>query len=425
MIDREDSNHSTQTFTDDIPLCNKSAVAEATNKNYRDKSTVFGSLDRSMNYAYDYETSLYGIFSGQNGVSVAERTRESMIISLFFGQVKESKTPDEVKDVLRKAFIDAENRNQEEVDGRLAKRMVLYDKVNDKNITYEEFQKYQKEISEINAELLVGSSVILCLIHNTKMYICNIGTCRALLCKYDENNAPRVVQFSDDHNLDNPEEIMRLSRLGLDRDALAQSKLQITRCMGCYAYKGGYKDCELYAKLASEPVISTPEIVEGQQIDGSFQFLLLLSAGLCNALRDIYPNDVSQQNREIIRITAKEFERQSSIQAVAKAVVNKIVDLHHQVYVEGTRNIVGIDDLTLLVRRFNVEMPNISVSGSQDTIVPNSMTENTFTNTTSSIYSRKPGKIESVDPYICFDSYYEKVAAARASGTLPEGIDFD
>lgn len=60
-----------------------------------------------------------------------------MIISLFFGQVKESKTPDEVKDVLRKAFIDAENRNQEEVDGRLAKRMVLYDKVNDKNITYE------------------------------------------------------------------------------------------------------------------------------------------------------------------------------------------------------------------------------------------------------------------------------------------------
>lgn len=41
--------------------------------------------------------------------------------------------------------------------------------------------------------------------------------------------------------------------------------------MGCYAYKGGYKDCELYAKLASEPVISTPEIVEGQQIDGSFQ----------------------------------------------------------------------------------------------------------------------------------------------------------
>lgn len=87
-----------------------------------------------------------------------------------------------------------------------------------------EFQKYQKEISEINAELLVGSSVILCLIHNTKMYICNIGTCRALLCKYDENNAPRVVQFSDDHNLDNPEEIMRLSRLGLDRDALAQCK---------------------------------------------------------------------------------------------------------------------------------------------------------------------------------------------------------
>lgn len=49
------------------------------------------------------------------------------------------------------------------------------------------------------------------------------------------------------------------------------AKLQITRCMGCYAYKGGYKDCELYAKLASEPVISTPEIVEGQQIDGSFQ----------------------------------------------------------------------------------------------------------------------------------------------------------
>lgn len=65
---------------------------------------------------------------------------------------------------------------------------------------------------------------MLALIYNSKLYICNIGNCRALLCKTDENNVLRVIQLSVDHNISNEDERKRICDLGLDPQALKQGK---------------------------------------------------------------------------------------------------------------------------------------------------------------------------------------------------------
>lgn len=87
-----------------------------------------------------------------------------------------------------------------------------------------QYQDILNRLNHINNELTIGSSVVLALIHHGKLYICNIGSCRALLCKNDANNALRVQQLSVDHNLNNEDEILRLCQLGLDIQSFRQCK---------------------------------------------------------------------------------------------------------------------------------------------------------------------------------------------------------
>lgn len=47
------------------------------------------------------------------------------------------------------------------------------------------------------------------------MYVANVGESRVLLCKTDKDDVMRVVQPTIDHNLNNLEEVMRLTKLGL------------------------------------------------------------------------------------------------------------------------------------------------------------------------------------------------------------------
>lgn len=52
----------------------------------------------------------------------------------------------------------------------------------------------------------------------------NVGECRALLCRTDENGVLRVLQLSVDHNLTNEDELLRLQQLGLDIERIKQGK---------------------------------------------------------------------------------------------------------------------------------------------------------------------------------------------------------
>lgn len=85
-----------------------------------------------------------------------------------------------------------------------------------------QYKAVLNQLNNLNNELTIGTSVVLALIHYSKLYICNIGSCRALLCKNDANNVLRVVQLSVDHNLNNEDETLRLCQLGLDLQSFKQ-----------------------------------------------------------------------------------------------------------------------------------------------------------------------------------------------------------
>lgn len=68
----------------------------------------------------------------------------------------------------------------------------------------------------MNYELSAGTSAVLALVYNGRLYVANVGDSRALLCKTDNNQVLRVVQLSVDHDVRNEDELLRLSKLGLD-----------------------------------------------------------------------------------------------------------------------------------------------------------------------------------------------------------------
>ena len=213
----------------------------------------------------------------------------------------------------------------------------------------------------------MGSSAVLALIHRSHLYLGNIGNCRALLCKTDEHDTLTVTQLSVDHNLLNAEEAARLFRLGLMAQNFEGVPLYSTRCIGNYLGKAGYKDCNFLSSATAEPVIFEPEIVGGIQITPACRFLVLMSSGLCRALHEIFPGDASTGNRELVRMISEEFQNQSTLGGVAQSVVHRIVQAHHDTYmqlVEEHRSVTfnSRDDVTLLIRNFNYALPKAFVN---------------------------------------------------------------
>lgn len=291
---------------------------------------------------------------------------------------------------------------------------------------------------------------MLALIYNSQMYICNIGNCRALLCKTDENNVLRVNQMCVDHNAYNEDEALRLSQLGIDAQAMKLSPFQSTRCIGCYSGKAGYKDNSHMSGASSEPVISQPEIIGPIPLDDSCRFLVLLSGGLRKILHDIYPNEAHIVNREIVQMIVEQFRTQSTLSGVSQSVVHKVVQMHHDTYMRQVDDppFHGREDITLLVRNFNYPMPNaihtqrnrnnnlrvrspatqstsfFSISN-RSSIINTSHTYYTNSSTSSTEPSDTIDRNRKVRPYVDFTDYYENVEAARLNGTLAASIEFD
>lgn len=381
---------------------------------------------------------------------------------ITFGGITGKSNEEEVKEVLRQTFITVEKTYLETIDSLLARKTFRQYEIPEGISQYEISQKYKNildELKQINEELSVGTSVVIALICHKKLYIANIGNCRALLCKNDANNVLRVVQLSVDHNLYNEDEILRLCQLGLDTQALRQAPLSCTRCIGSYMNKTGYRDCDFLSGASAEPVISQPEIVGAIPVDDTCSFLILMSGGLCKTLQEIFSTEVSQVNKEMIQMAVEQFRTQSTMAGVAQSVVHKIVQFHHDLYMEHVQErgsgetplpFTRRDDITILIRNFNFVMPKFNKRGAvrfnsvvREHSANNSIifTDNTLSSTNTSQYintnsstssysdtnqgSRYRREQEKISPYVDFSEYYRNVEEAKKNGTLPPGIDFD
>ncbi|KAI4460907.1 protein phosphatase 2c [Holotrichia oblita] len=446
----EQTYQASKSWTDDLPVCKESGIGSSTNQIYREdgnRQEEHEFEDRFFHIKFDTNSYLYGVFDGYEGAKAVEFCSQRMPAEIVLGQLKDKKTDEEIKEVLRQAFMYVEKSYMDSIYDLLAERAMLSYDIPEGLNNYEAYKQVPQvveNIKRINYELSSGATAAIALIYNNKLYIANVGTCRVLLCLTDSNSVLKVVQLSVDHNLRNEDELLRLSQIGINAANLRRcthlGNQGNTRCLGNYLVKGGYKEFEDLVEAKQEPVISEPDIIGGITLDESCRFLLMMSSGFYHSLEEAMGTE--QVNKYIAQCVVEQFREQTTLPSVAQAVVDKVVRQHHDWYMSSSASNPSTkrEDITLLVRNFNYILLNANKSPTNPAIsfnpvvVPNVLTNNNtttynsnITSTVSTVHNDNESEIgedNKMDAYVDFSTFYQNYAIAKTDGTLPNCLEF-
>nr|XP_023011496.1 TGF-beta-activated kinase 1 and MAP3K7-binding protein 1-like [Leptinotarsa decemlineata] len=457
------SYKNSQSWTDDLPVCKNTGIGFSTNQVYREDGhpqEQHQYEDCSSHFKFNDKFYWYAVFDGHGGKRAADFCSQRMIAEIYFSHLNENKSDDdEVKNLLRQAFVTVEKAYMESLEDLLAERTSFMYDIPEGLSPYEAYQKVPhvvENISRLNQELSSGTAAAVALIFNDKLYVANVGNCRVLLCQTDQNSVLKVLQLSVDHDLKNEDELLRLSQIGINTKNLKHgSRLgnqENTRCLGNYMVKCGYSDFDDLSMASQEPIISEPDIHGGIVLDESSRFLLLMSAGLYKSIEEATGTD--QVNKYIAQFVVEQFREQATLTGVAQAVVDKAVRLHHDWFMSNSFNQTCLPrrkDITLVLRNFNYHLPNaitsptapsvtfshkVSVNSLSETSTPTASTVagtniTSSTNTTSDTTSSQDSKTEEddgvgpdqkIEAYVDFSVFYKNFEKAKKDGT--PGLDF-
>lgn len=107
-------------------------------------------------------------------------------------------------------------------------------------------------------------------------------------------------------------------------------------------------------------MIAIPDLEDPIDLDPSCNFLLLMSDGVYRSLIDATSTD--HVSADIAGMVATEFARQSTLNGVGQAVVDRITRTHHDAYALSkpsdavNAKCASRDDMTLLIRNFNYKL---------------------------------------------------------------------
>uniref|UniRef100_A0A9J7YPD8 TGF-beta activated kinase 1/MAP3K7 binding protein 1 n=1 Tax=Cyprinus carpio carpio TaxID=630221 RepID=A0A9J7YPD8_CYPCA len=332
-----------QSWTDDLPLCQLCGVGSAPNCVYGpDGKGTQSHPNEDGHFRFSTECCfLYGVFNGYDGSRVASFVSQCLTAELLLGQLSTGHTDADVRRILSQGVcLSAQT------------------------------QKIAERLKALEQEVSGGATAIVALILNNKLYIANVGTNRALLCKTTSDGQNQVIQIGRAHTIDNDDELSRLAQLGVDLVRLRQTGLisgqSSTRRIGDYKVKFNYTDIDVLSAATQKPIISEPEIHGGQSLEGVTGFLLLMSEGLIKALESAHGPE--QVNQEIVAMVAAELAQQSSLEAAAQSVVERVKRLHHDAYVSGRQRAPHCgrhEDMTLLIRVVNYTLADGSLTPTQ------------------------------------------------------------
>ncbi|KAM4611799.1 TGF-beta-activated kinase 1 and MAP3K7-binding protein 1 isoform 2-T2 [Polymixia lowei] len=376
---RRNPMQSHQSWTDDLPLCQLCGIGTALNCVYGpDGKGTQSHPNEDGHFRFRSEDGcfLYGVFNGYDGSRVASFVSQYLTAELLLGQLNSSHTDSDVRRILTQAFDVVEKSYFESIGDALAEKANLsnYLLPHNEGMAFHQLspqsQKMQERLKDLEQEVSGGATAVVALILNNKLYIANVGTNRALLCKSSSDGQNQVLQIGRPHNTDNEDELQRLAALGVDpaRVRLAGQIVgqSSTRRIGDYRVKFNYPDIDLLSGAKSKPIIAEPEIHGSQSLDGVTGFLLLMSEGLINALESAHGPE--QANQEMVAMVAAELAQQSSLEAVAQSVVERVKRLHHDVYVSGRQRASHCsrhEDMTLLIRTLNYTLTDGALTPTQ------------------------------------------------------------
>uniref|UniRef100_H2M4T8 TGF-beta activated kinase 1 (MAP3K7) binding protein 1 n=1 Tax=Oryzias latipes TaxID=8090 RepID=H2M4T8_ORYLA len=327
-----------QSWTDDLPLCQMCGVGAAPNCVYGPdgKGTQSHPMeDGHLRLRGEDGCFLYGVFNGYDGSRVANFAAQCLTAELLLGQLNSSHTDGDVRRILTQAFDVVEKSYFETIDDALAEKAHLspYTLPHNENVAFHQLtpqsQKVQERLKELEQEVSGGATAVVALILNNKLYVANVGV--------DSARVRQVGQIA------------------------GQSS---TRRLGDYRVKFNYNEVELLSSAKTKPIISEPEIHGSHSLDGLTGFLLLMSEGLINALESAHGPE--QVNQEIVAMVAAELAQQTSLEAAAQSVVERVKRLHHDAYVSGRqREAYRHEDMTILIRTLNYPLADGALTPTQ------------------------------------------------------------
>ncbi|KAF5928108.1 hypothetical protein HPG69_017648 [Diceros bicornis minor] len=356
-------------WTDDLPLCHLSGVGSASNRTYSadGKGTESHPPEDSwLKFRSENNCFLYGVFNGYDGNRVTNFVAQRLSAELLLGQLNTEHTEADVRRMLLQAFDVVERSFLESIDDALAEKASLQSQLPE-GVPQHQLPQYQKileRLKTLEKEISGGAMAVVAVLLNNKLYVANVGTNRALLCKSTVDGL-QVTQLNVDHTTENEDELFRLSQLGLDAGKIKQVGVlcgqESTRRIGDYKVKYGYADSDLLSAAKSKPIIAEPEIHGAQPLDGVTGFLVLMSEGLYKALEAAH--GPGQANQEIAAMIDTEFAKQTSLDAVAQAVVDRVKRIHSDTFASGgerAKFCLRHEDMTLLVRNFGYPLGELS-----------------------------------------------------------------
>uniref|UniRef100_A0A3Q2H537 TGF-beta-activated kinase 1 and MAP3K7-binding protein 1 n=1 Tax=Equus caballus TaxID=9796 RepID=A0A3Q2H537_HORSE len=357
-------------WTDDLPLCHLSGVGSASNRTYSadGKGTESHPPEDSwLKFRSENNCFLYGVFNGYDGTRVTNFVAQRLSAELLLGQLNAEHTEADVRRVLVQAFDVVERSFLESIDDALAEKASLQSQLPEGVPQHQlppQYQKILERLKTLEREISGGAMAVVAVLLNNKLYVANVGTNRALLCKSTVDGL-QVTQLNVDHTTENEDELFRLSQLGLDAGKIKQVGIicgqESTRRIGDYKVKYGYTDIDLLSSAKSKPIIAEPEIHGAQPLDGVTGFLVLMSEGLYKALEAAH--GPGQANQEIAAMIDTEFAKQTSLDSVAQAVVDRVKRIHGDTFASGGERAKFCprhEDMTLLVRNFGYPLGELS-----------------------------------------------------------------
>ncbi|KAG7297548.1 hypothetical protein JYU34_019578 [Plutella xylostella] len=440
-------------WTDDLQKCPHTCVGQyisriGMNSENDDYLCFYGQLE-------DSSPCLYGVFEPHNGVEAARFIMQRMAVEILFGQITAESSDEEIRDILRNAFVAVEKAYIENYDGMIAERTSLQYSL--QTLSESQGPKSRDSIlarlKEIDQQLSAGATAVVALVHNSKLFVANVGEARALLCRTDENSVLRVVQLSVDHSLKNEDELLRLRQLGLDikklRNAQYLGNQSGTRCLGNYLVKGLYGAFPTLRGAAAEPVRAAAELAPPVPLSSQDRFLVLVSSGVYKRIQEVKGNS-EQTNKHLAQIIVENFRKQTDFKKLSQSVLTEIED-EFNTYCMNNNLTPKPTHMGLLIRNFNFPLPNqketLTQSEKNQVTKQNAVRFNpivqskstTLLNESDSLddevcteSSQEKSEIDNgnrrADPnrrikgYVDFSCYYENVEKARKNGTLPSFI---
>merc|ERR1712241_485856 len=303
---------------------------------------------RSFHFSVEesFKGRVYGVFDGFSGSKGSDFAIKKLPAELCLGQISQNSTDEAVRETLRQSFINLDREYFNNIGETLAVRMARrLENPNDPHLL------------QLDLETLVGASAtVSVLLDNKKLFVANAGDVRTVVCKTKSNGDVRALPLFIDHTVNNEDEVLRLSQLGLDKSDVAKVT-EKTRCLGFHQVKGGYKEVDCLRNGKDEPVLSCPDCLGPFQVLPKHLFMLIFTSSLAQCLEKIC-NDV---NIELCRIANEQFAENTTVSGVAQSVVDKVVRMHREHF--ETEKVDDNDDLrrediSLLVRNFNAKLSN-------------------------------------------------------------------